>query len=95
MIKRLAGRALQRMRARVRREQPLCPDCVEEGKPGPWDELDHIVSLEDGGTNDRDNLVGLCLKHHQAKTARDRGFKRGDCDASGVPVDPNHHWNVA
>ena len=92
-MSRLRGRALQKMRQRVRQEQPLCGDCESEGKVRAWDELDHTIALEHGGSNDRDNLAGLCRAHHLDKTARDRGFKSG-CGADGMPTDPHHHWRV-
>jgi 5-methylcytosine-specific restriction enzyme A len=61
-----------------------------------WDELDHIVPLHKGGTDARDNLVGLCMTHHAAKTAADMGHRAaGACDETGVPLDPAHHWRAA
>ncbi len=76
------------------REQPLCPDCEAIGVIRVWDEVDHTIPLERGGTNDRDNRVGLCKPHHEAKTAQDRGYKaKTPCDAEGWPTDPGHHWN--
>ena len=34
-----------------------------------WFEVDHIISLENGGTNEVDNLVALCRECHGEKTA--------------------------
>ena len=34
-----------------------------------WFEVDHIMSLENGGTNEVDNLVALCRECHGEKTA--------------------------
>nr|WP_252316395.1 HNH endonuclease signature motif containing protein [Acinetobacter venetianus] len=34
-------------------------------------DLDHIVSKEQGGTDDMDNLQSLCSPSHQEKTARE------------------------
>lgn len=91
---RLRGRKLTELRERVRREQPLCAHCKAEGKVSRWTELDHIIPLEHGGTNHRDNLQGLCTPHHKAKTAADRGYQSaGACDAQGNPLDPEHAWN--
>lgn len=91
--RRLTGRRLQRVRDIVRHEQPLCPECERHGVLRGWDELDHIVPLFKGGTDDRDNLVGLCAVHHAAKTALDlRRRPAGACDAAGHPVDPGHPW---
>jgi len=53
----------------------LCavPDCYQ-----PAAELDHIVSLAEGGSDDIDNLQGLCTTHHQEKTRAEavRGQRR-------------------
>lgn len=81
-----------RIKSIVRAQQPLCPDCLAVGVVRVWEELDHVVALEHGGTNDLSNLVGLCKPHHVAKTAKDRGYKQSACDAQGNPVDPGHHW---
>ncbi|WP_287919908.1 HNH endonuclease [Comamonas sp.] len=77
-IKRLAGRALQRLREQRKQENPLCVDCSTLGVVRLWDVLDHTVSLEEGGTNDPSNMQGLCHEHHDAKTEleRQRGIAR-------------------
>lgn len=51
----------------------------------------------------RDNLQGLCRYHDGLKSiAENKGFggnREGaapaGCDASGIPVDPNHPWRKA
>ncbi len=94
MIERLRGRKWMKIRAEIRREQPLCPRCKESGRVRGWEEVDHIVSLSDGGTNDRSNLVGLCKDHHRNKTNRDRGFKgKITFNEHGMPLDHDHPWN--
>lgn len=60
------------MREQRKQEQPLCVQCRDLGLVKLWDVLDHIVPLEEGGTNDPDNLQGLCHDHHNAKTERER-----------------------
>lgn len=73
---RIRGRPLQRLRKQIMKEQPLCPDCEAEGRAVAWyegGELDHIVPLSKGGTNERSNLVGLCKVHHDQKSERERG----------------------
>jgi len=55
------------LRHRVLTEQPWCdePDCLALAK-----HVDHIVGLRDGGAPfDRNNVHGLCVSHHSAKTA--------------------------
>lgn len=92
---RLRGRKWMRVRERIRQEQPLCPECEKEGRIRGWDEVDHIISLENGGTNDRENLVGLCKPHHDIKTAKDRGYKNQGTDLEGMPTNASHHWNIS
>ena len=49
------------------------PDCVVCGEPA--EEVDHIVSLADGGTHKWENLQSLCKTHHSQKTVVfDGGF---------------------
>ncbi|MDH0049642.1 HNH endonuclease [Comamonas terrigena] len=71
-IKRLSGRALQRLREDRKRENPLCVECKRRGEVRLWDVLDHVIPLEEGGTNDPGNLQGLCHDCHGAKTERER-----------------------
>ena len=46
----------------------LCAECDRQGKVGNGDELDHIIPLWAGGTNDPKNFQWLCKEHHIAKT---------------------------
>ena len=71
-IKRLSGRPLQRLRAKSKEQNPLCVQCQAAGFVRLWDVLDHIVPLEEGGTNDESNLQGLCHDCHDEKTERER-----------------------
>lgn len=58
------------VRAQKRREAPLCPTCRAEGRFVAWDDLDHVTPHH--GDLERfwsyENLVGLCHRHHSAKT---------------------------
>ena len=62
------GRAGQRDREQVRREEPFCRRCLEDGKYVATDVVDHIVPLAEGGSDDRENKQGLCDPCHDAKT---------------------------
>jgi len=75
VIERLRGRALQQRRARWFRAHPLCVRCEARGLIAQAVELDHVVSLEDGGADDESNLQGLCMPCHQEKTGEDRGYR--------------------
>lgn len=68
---RLRGRTLQRLRARMFAMDPLCAECRRQGRVRKWDELDHIIPLFEGGSNDDHNLQGLCYECHGIKTAEE------------------------
>lgn len=44
-------------------------------------ELDHITAIADGGTDNRDNLQGLCATCHRTKTQRESNRNRPQSDA--------------
>lgn len=60
------------MRAEVLAEEPFCRMCLAEGKRVKADEVDHIVPLAAGGSEDRANRQALCKPHHEAKSLRER-----------------------
>jgi 5-methylcytosine-specific restriction protein A len=68
---RIRGRILQRLRGRIMQGQPLCKMCDEKGLVTPGAEMDHIVPLFMGGSNDDDNLQMLCVECHRKKSADD------------------------
>jgi 5-methylcytosine-specific restriction protein A len=83
---RIRGRKGVRLRERIRREEPLCRACLAAGRVSATTEIDHIVPLAKGGTNDRENLRGLCKDCHRAVTSDTFGRKQR-IDASGWPVE--------
>jgi len=48
----------------------LCGDCRHQ-LPA-WFEVDHVIALHNGGSNEVSNLVALCRDCHGKKTAMDR-----------------------
>jgi hypothetical protein len=89
----LNGATWRKLRAAVLAEQPLCPECKDQGALVPATEVDHHDN--DPSNNDRDNLVGLCKAHHSQKTSREmRGLtaRPYGCDTDGIPLDPDHPW---
>src|SRR5690606_26070474 len=71
------GRVWQRLRRMQLRREPLCR-AGRGGDKRAATEVDHIVALVDGGTNESDNLQSLCKGCHSRKTAAEnRGFGRG------------------
>ena len=74
MNQRIRGRTLQTLRKRQLSANPLCVMCQAKGKTTVATELDHIVALVNGGSNDDDNLQGLCAPCHVQKTRADLGY---------------------
>lgn len=91
--KRLPGWQRKAVRERYLRAHPLCAECERQGRLAAATELDHVVPLSKGGTHDDANLQGLCRECHATKSRAERGLAPKGCDASGIPLDPNHHWN--
>ena len=56
-----------RTRALVLTEEPLCRPCRAKGRVTVSEEVDHIVPLEHGGTDARENLQGICGDCHKVK----------------------------
>lgn len=70
--KRLRGNALYAAMKRLARERPrMCAECHRHGLVRIGEELDHIVPLWKGGSNDPANLQWLCKPCHAEKTARE------------------------
>lgn len=59
----------------VRREEPLCRECLKSGQITPSNEMDHI----DGNprNTERINLQMLCKVCHSRKTIREQGGFKG------------------
>ena len=61
------GYAWQQLRAEVIAQEPICRVC----RIAPSAEVDHILPLKRGGSNDRANLQALCHACHVTKTQRE------------------------
>lgn len=66
------GRAWQRIRLAFLRANPLCVHCLEAGMTTAATEVDHILRLKRGGTNDFTNLQALCKPCHTRKTRHEQ-----------------------
>lgn len=75
MKERLRGRKWQRIRWQVLSANPLCVQCEKAGRVKLASEVDHIVPLHKGGTDDLTNLQGLCADCHVDKTSLDQGHR--------------------
>ena len=69
---RVTGRRLQAMRESLFRRQPLCVECEQLGLVVLARQRDHVVPLAEGGRDDDDNVQGLCVEHHEAKSLAER-----------------------
>ena len=88
--KRIRGRRLQEYRAQWFSLHPLCAECDKNGKVRLATQLDHIVALDNGGTDfdQPGNRQGLCDDCHEVKTARDLGHRsRRAIGLDGFPID--------
>ena len=69
---RTRGRRWMELRHVVLVEEPVCMLCGRM----PSAEVDHILPICKGGTDDRDNLQGACKACHEEKTCKDLGIKK-------------------
>jgi 5-methylcytosine-specific restriction protein A len=54
----------------IARDMGLCQPCKRrDGRPTPFDQVDHIKPKAQGGTDDHDNLECICEQCHTAKSA--------------------------
>lgn len=90
MTNRIRGSALQRIRRRVLRNQPLCVECLKHGKTTAATQVDHITAIVNGGSDDKhddSNRQALCDACHDVKTRKDLGqAERTTFDQSGRVV---------
>lgn len=69
---RTRGRRWMALKEYVLMEQPVCAVCNRK----PATEVDHIVPISKGGSDERDNLQGLCYGCHEEKTRVDLGITK-------------------
>lgn len=95
-VERIRGRKLQRIRAEHFSANPLCVMCAAQGRVSTATELDHIIALTNGGTNDDSNYQGLCYACHEIKTNADLGYTpRAATGADGWPVEQTEQQSRA
>lgn len=69
---RIAGRKLQRIRADVFRDTPLCVRCQKLGLVTVATQVDHVLPLSQGGQDVPSNRQALCWECHAQKTREER-----------------------
>ena len=74
------------------RDKYLCQPCLKNDRITPAQEVDHIIAKANGGTDDEQNLQGICKACHRAKTYQERHNKTEYKD-NGLPTNSEHHWN--
>lgn len=85
--KRKTGRAGVADRQRIKfRDKFTCQIC---GVVTDQLEIDHIVPLCKGGTDEDSNKRALCIPCHESKSQKERGVRvrRHGCDVNGIPYD--------
>nr|WP_244808105.1 HNH endonuclease [Caballeronia zhejiangensis] len=84
--KRLSGSARLKRNDRIReRDGFKCKHCNVAVRRG---EVDHIIPLKDGGTEDDSNCQLLCSTCHADKTNRDMGYRvKRHVGVDGIPLD--------
>ena len=67
---------------------PLCVMCSARGRISAATEVDHIMPLYKGGTDDDANLQPLCHDCHANKTRADKGHRhRAQIGSDGYPIE--------
>lgn len=91
----LTGRPWRRLRLQIlERDGYRCQPCKRRGYVTEATEVDHVIALAQGGTDELSNLQAICVPCHEVKSVRDahpEAAIRG-CDRSGLPTDPSHPW---
>ena len=73
LTKKRYGRAWERIRRQYVQLHPFCELCLEQGIATRVEHVHHKLPIEEGGSNDFDNLQSLCKSCHSKLHA-----KRGD-----------------
>jgi 5-methylcytosine-specific restriction protein A len=84
---RLRGRKWTTIRTTQLKRCPLCVACDWKGVTRAAQEVDHVIPLSRGGSDDFANLQSLCIECHKTKTAIDMGWRqRTAIGIDGWPV---------
>lgn len=67
------GATWRRLRRSYLQRNPLCVECLRQGRVTPATDVDHIIPRSRGGTDDESNLQSMCHACHSRKTNREDG----------------------
>ena len=87
---RLRGRAGQVQRGRILARDPICKECIRRGrvtKSSVSVIADHVTPLSDGGSNDDENMQGLCQSCSDEKTADESARAQGRTPKQRIGLD--------
>ena len=87
--------AWRRARAQFLFEHPLCWMCEQDKRLVAAQVVDHDPPHKGDPAKfwDESTWRPLCKPHHDStKQKQERTGRIVGCDASGTPLDPNHHW---
>lgn len=73
---------------------PLCVMCQQQGRASAASVVDHIQPHRGDMVLfwARSNWQALCKHCHDSEKKRHESGKRGGFDATGLPINPAHHW---
>ena len=67
----------QKLRNYKKKRNPLCEECLRQGRLTPATLVDHIIPIEEGGPAfDLENLQSLCSACHNKKHSEGRGVSK-------------------
>lgn len=81
--------AWKRLSAACLRRDPICRT---QGCGQLAVVADHVTPRSQGGADDLSNLVGRCIRCHNARRGSDEPAIHG-CTADGTPISGRHWWN--
>jgi 5-methylcytosine-specific restriction endonuclease McrA len=94
--KRMYGSRWQKARDGFLAHHPLCMECNKFGRVTAAVVVDHIVPHRGDWSIfwDKDNWQSLCKHCHDSHKQRlEKSGTVVGCSETGMPIDPNHHWN--